>query len=112
MWPSTILTDSETPGDLLGLEAAGEHAEDLGFALGQPGSALQSRHPLPCRLHHGGDRVGVEAAGARLASQVLGRPFGATGSRCGRGSHIAWKASAAASRRAGSASSTADEPRW
>ena len=67
--------DPETLGDLLGLEAAGEHAEDLGLALGQPGWALQSRHPLPGRLDHGGDRVGVKAAGARLASQVLGRPF-------------------------------------
>ena len=76
MWLSAVLTrDPETSGDLLGLEAAGKHAEDLGLALGQPGWALQSPHPLPGRLDHGGDRVGVKAAGACLASQVLGRPF-------------------------------------
>src|SRR5919197_5286710 len=68
-----LYRDPEYPGDLLGLEAAGELAEDLGLALGQPGWALQSRHPFPGRLDHGGDRVGVEAAGARLASEVLGR---------------------------------------
>jgi stage V sporulation protein SpoVS len=30
-------------------------AKDLGLALGQPGWALQPRHPLPGRLDHGGE---------------------------------------------------------
>ena len=60
--------DPELVGDLLRLQAAGEHRDHLGLALGQPCRALQ---PVPGDRppDHRGDRAGVEAARARLRGE-------------------------------------------
>ena len=56
---------------------------------------------LTGRLEHCGDAVGVQPPGACLLAEQVGAPARrGNASRCGRGSVIAWYASAAASRRA------------
>ena len=68
--------DAERAGDLLGLKTAGEHADDLGLAVGQPRRALDPRRPLARRLDDGRHRVGVESSGAGFLAQDLRRSFG------------------------------------
>ena len=55
--------DPERGRDLLGLQAASEHADDPRLPLGQPRRPLESRHLLPGRVQDRRHRVGVEASG-------------------------------------------------
>ena len=55
MWRSAVLTEIPSArATCLVCRPAGEHADDLGLALGQPRRPLESRHPLPGRLDHRG----------------------------------------------------------
>ncbi len=65
--------------DLFRLEPSGNHGDHLGLPIGQPGRTLQAGSSLTCRLDHGCDCVGVEAAGRRLAGECLRRPLGGSG---------------------------------
>jgi hypothetical protein len=67
--------DPERPRHLLGLQAARQHRDHLGLALGEPRRPLDSRYPLAGRLDHRGDRIGVEPAAACLLAQGLHRPL-------------------------------------
>ena len=74
MWRSAVLDEMpERPRDLLGLQAAAEHADDPGLALGQPRGPLESWHLLPGRGQDGGHRVAIEPSGARLSSELVRR---------------------------------------
>ena len=82
--------DPERCGDLLGLQAAGQQADDLGLALGQTRGALDRAALLARRRQHGADRVGVEPAGAGLPRSVAPparapAPRGAAAARSSRG---------------------------
>jgi len=74
---------------LLGLQAAGQETDDLGFPFGQPGRTLHLGGGLAGCLHHRADHVRVQPTGARLSDQFLGsllcRQRGAMGPRLGHG---------------------------
>ena len=90
MWRSAVLTEiPRRARDLLGLQPARQHPDDLGLALGQSGRPLEARRRLPGRLDHRRHRVGVEPPGLGLLARARGRLLGGSGSRCGRGSVIA-----------------------
>ena len=84
--------DPERARDLLGLQAAGEQADDLGLALGQPRRPLD---PRARRCPAASSTAATASASSRpalaSAAERLAPPrSGASGSRCGRGSVIAW----------------------
>ena len=92
MWWSAVLTEIPSArATCLVCRPAGEHGDDLGLALGQPRRPLEARRPLPGRLDHRGDGVGVEPSGAGLPGELLRRLLRAAAARgSGRGSVIAW----------------------
>ena len=83
------------------------------LARGEPGrEGARRRAGAQARgLEHRGDGVSIEAPGDDLVIEVRAMASGASPGRCGRGSVIAWQASAAASRRAASERSPAAAPR-
>ena len=78
--------DPERPGDLLGLQAASEHPDHFGLALGQPCRALDSNAVTAVleAAFESSRPAFAWAASSAAASSWL------SGARCGRGSHIAW----------------------
>ena len=88
-----------------GLVQPGRHqAEDLDLPIAEAARAQLVRAAgrwAAGRLEHGGHRVGVEAPDVHIADELLSAGvLGTRAARCGRGSFMAWKASAAARIRA------------
>ncbi len=77
--------DVEGAGHLLGLQAAGQETDDLGFPLSQPGWTLDPGSGLAGRLHHRPDHIRVQTTRGRRSDQLfnslLRRHRGAMGPR-------------------------------
>ena len=78
--------DSQRTCDLLGLQPAGQEADDLCLALRQPGRPFDAWARLAGGLEDRPDGDGIEPSNADLSGECLGGLRGVSGSRCGLGS--------------------------
>jgi hypothetical protein len=88
--------DHEPLRDLLVRQSARKESEHLDLACGEPEWPVPAAcDPMAGGAEHGLDRLGVEPTSARVGPQLGGRPVRRERGPVGRGSRIAWYASAA-----------------
>ena len=73
---SCLHRDSQGTCDLLGLQPAGQEADDLCLAMRQPSRPLDPRGPLSGGLEDGHDGDGIEPSNVDLSGECLGGLLG------------------------------------
>jgi len=108
----SLRRDAQATADLPGGRAAGDQGEYLDLTRGEPGGPGP---PLPALLAGGGEhgvhRVSLQAARPHLPPQHVRGQLRRRAGRCGRGSLMAWQASAAARIRPVAGIADPDSPR-
>src|SRR5215211_3324744 len=100
-----LLADEQVAGDVTVGPALGDQAQHLDLPGGEPGRpSLAPRYPMPGRLQHRVDGLGVQPRRPRLATQPLGGVVLAQRAPVGSWLHHRVYTSAAASRRSGGVS--------